>query len=124
MSYANPNVLPSGTSFTQFQAGGASGHLERLIAANSAAELNPTTAATLLAAGGGTVGGLLAQGVYYVNFTETNGYGETTVSAESGSVTIAAQRRPPARRPWWSLGLAERSRPASTEPSLPTSTRT
>ncbi len=94
MSYANPNVLPSGTSFTQFQAGGASGHLERLIAANSAAELNPTTAATLLAAGGGTVGGLLAQGVYYVNFTETNGYGETTVSAESGSVTIAAQAAP------------------------------
>ena len=94
MSYANPNVLPSGTSFAQFQAGGASGHLERLIAANSAAESNPTTAATLSATAGGTAGGLLAPGVYYVNFTETNGYGETTVSAESGPVTVAAQAAP------------------------------
>jgi hypothetical protein len=94
MSYANPNVVPSGTSFTQFQAGGASGHLERLIAANSAAEPNPTVAATLSATAGGTVGGLLAPGVYFANFTETNGYGETTVSAESGPVTIAAQAAP------------------------------
>jgi hypothetical protein len=94
MSYANPNVLPSGTSFAQFQAGGASGHLERLIAANSAAESNPTTAATVSATAGGTVGGLLAPGVYFVNFTETNGYGETTVSAESAPFTIAAQAAP------------------------------
>jgi hypothetical protein len=94
MSYANPNVLPSGTSFAQFQAGGASGQLELLTKANSAAELNPTTAATLSATAGGTVGGLLAPGVYYVNFTETNGYGETTVSAESGPVTIAPQAAP------------------------------
>ena len=68
--------------------------LERLIAANSAAESNPTTAATLSATAGGTAGGLLAPGVYYVNFTETNGYGETTVSAESGPVTVAAQAAP------------------------------
>jgi hypothetical protein len=94
MSYANPNVLPSGTSFAQFQAGGASGQLERLISANSPAESNPTTAATLSATAGGTVGGLLAPGVYYVNFTETNGFGETTVSAESGPVTVAAQAAP------------------------------
>ena len=32
--------------------------------------------------------------MYYVNFTETNGYGETTVSAESGPVTVAAQSAP------------------------------
>jgi hypothetical protein len=94
MSYSNPNILPSGTSFTQFQAGGASGHLEKLIAANSAAEPNPTTAATLSATAGGTVGGLLVPGVYYVNFTETNGYGETTISAESGPITVAAQAAP------------------------------
>jgi hypothetical protein len=94
MSYANPNVLPSGTSFAQFQAGGASGHLELLIRANAAAEPNPTTAATLSATAGGTVGGLLAPGVYYANFTETNGYGETTVSAESGPITVAAQSAP------------------------------
>ena len=94
MSYANPNVLPSGTSFAQFQVGGASGHLERLIAVNSGPELNPTTAATLSATAGGTVGGLLAPGVYYVNFTETNGYGETTAWAVAGPFTIAAQAAP------------------------------
>ena len=74
--------------------GRPSGHLERLITANSAATANPTTAATLSANAGGTVGGLLAPGVYYVNFTETNGYGETTVSAESGPITVAAQAAP------------------------------
>jgi hypothetical protein len=94
MSYTNPNVLPSGTTFAQFQSGGASGHLERLIAANSTAETNPTTAATLSATAGGTAGGLLAPGVYYCNFTETNGYGETTVSTESGPITVAAQAPP------------------------------
>ena len=94
MSYANPNVRASGTSFAQFQAGGASGQLERLIAANSAALSNPTTAATLSATAGGTAGGLLAPGVYYLNFTETNGYGETTVSAESGPITVAVQAAP------------------------------
>jgi hypothetical protein len=94
MSYANPNVLSSGTTFAQFQAGGASGQLERLITANSAPEPNPTVAATLSATAGGTAGGLLAPGVYYVNFTETNGYGETTLSAESGPVTVAAQASP------------------------------
>jgi hypothetical protein len=94
MSYANPNVLPSGTSFAQFQGGGASGHLERLIAANSTAGPSPTTAATLSATAGGTVGGLLAPGVYFVTFTESNGFGETTVAAESGPITVAAQAAP------------------------------
>ena len=37
MSYASPNVLSSGTTFAQFQAGGASGQLERLIAATDKA---------------------------------------------------------------------------------------
>ena len=32
--------------------------------------------------------------MYYVNFTETNGIGETTISAESGPVTVAAQAAP------------------------------
>ena len=73
MSYVSPNVLPSGTTFAQFQAGGSSGHLERLIAANAAGTSNPTVAATVSANGGGTFGGLLAPGNYYVNFTESNG---------------------------------------------------
>jgi hypothetical protein len=94
MSYANPNVLPSGTTFPQFQQGGASGQLERLITANASSEANPTVAATLSATAGGTVGGLLAPGVYYVNFTESNGLGETTLSAEAGPVTVATQAAP------------------------------
>jgi hypothetical protein len=94
MSYVNPNVLSSGTTFSQFQAAGASGHLERLIAANAGAELNPTTAATLSANAGGAAGGLLPPGVYYLNFTESNGYGETLPSAESGPVTVAVQAPP------------------------------
>jgi hypothetical protein len=94
MGYANPNVQSSGTTFAQFQAGGSSGHLERLITVNAAPESNPTVAATLSANAGGTVGGLLAPGAYYVNFTETNGYGETLVSAESGPITVAVQAAP------------------------------
>jgi hypothetical protein len=94
MSYANPNVLPSGTTFPQFQQGGASGQLERLITTNAPGEANPTAAATLSATAGGTAGGQLAPGVYFVNFTETNGLGETTLSAEAGPVTVATQAAP------------------------------
>ena len=94
MSYANPNVLPSGTTFAQFQQGGVSGQLERLITANSTASANPTVAATLSATAGGTVGGLLAPGVYYVNFTESDGLGETTLSTEAGPITVAPQAAP------------------------------
>ena len=98
MSYANPNIIPSGTTFPQLQSGGASGHLERLIAANSTATANPTTAATLSATAGGTAGGLLAPGTYYATFTESNGIGETKPAPESGPFTVAAQA-PPAGTP-------------------------
>ncbi len=97
MSYANPNIIPSGTSFPQLQAGGASGQLERLITANSAATANPATAATLSATAGGVAGGLLAPGTYYATFTESNGLGETKPAPESGPVTVAAQAPPAAR---------------------------
>ena len=94
MAYPNPNLIPSGATFAQLQSGGLSNLLERLISVNGAAESNPTVAATLSSNGGGTVGGVLPAGVYYVNFTETNGIGETTVSAESGPVTVAVQSAP------------------------------
>jgi hypothetical protein len=93
MSYTNPNVLASGTTFAQFQTGGASGHLERLITVNASPEANPSVAATL-SANTGTSGGVLPPGVYYVNFTETNGYGETLPSAEAGPLTVAVQAAP------------------------------
>jgi hypothetical protein len=94
MAYANPYVQASGTTFSQFQAAGASGHLERLIKANAAPEPNPSVAATLSANAGGAAGGLLPPGVYYVNFTESNGFGETLPSAESGPITVAVQAAP------------------------------
>ncbi len=94
MGYPNPNISSSGATFAQLQAGGLSNLLERLITVNGAGTAAPTVAATLSANAGGTVGGLLPAGTYYVNFTETNGIGETTVSAESGPVTVAVQAAP------------------------------
>ena len=94
MSYANPNVLPSGTTFAQFQQGGASGQLERLITANSAGTSEPDGGRDVVGDRRRHGGRPLAPGVYYVNFTETNGVGETTLSAEAGPVTVAAQAAP------------------------------
>ena len=44
-----------------------------------------------------TTPGKLAPGIYYTNFTETNGVGETTVSAESATFTLTAQTTPAAQ---------------------------
>jgi len=92
MAYTSPTIAPSGTTFAQFQAGGASGQLERLIAANLLGTAAPG-APTLSPTGGGTSGGNLTPGTYYVKVTETNGIGETTASAEL-NVTIAAGNIP------------------------------
>ena len=96
MSVPTLTLPASGTTWAQFQAGGLAAQLERLIAAIVAITPTtaPTVAATLSSNAGGTVGGLLAPGVYYVNFTETNGIGETTISAESGPITVAVQAAP------------------------------
>jgi hypothetical protein len=92
MAYTSPGIAPSGTTFAQFQAGGVAGQLERLITANfngTAAPGAPTVSAT----GGGTSGGSLAAGTYYIKVTETNGIGETTACPEV-SVTIASGNIP------------------------------
>jgi hypothetical protein len=93
MSYTAPTVVASGTTFAQFQAGGASGHLEKLITAQGAT-LAPTSAATAAATGGGSSGGLLAAGTYYFVITETNGFGETTKGPESAQLTVSAGNKP------------------------------
>src|SRR5262249_22977883 len=93
MAYSNPSVTASGTSFAQFQAGGLSGQLERLITA-AAATLAPTVAHTWNATGGGASGGLLAAGTYYSVVTESNGYGETTAGPESSQITVASTNIP------------------------------
>ena len=92
MAYTSPNIVPSGTTFAQFQAGGSSGLLERLIAANLLGTGAPG-APTVSPTGGGTTGGSLAAGTYYIRVTESNGIGETTASPEV-SVTIAAGNIP------------------------------
>lgn len=84
MSYTAPTVVASGTTFAEFQAGGASGHLELLIAAQGAT-LAPTAAPTLSESGSG---GILPTATYYVVVTESNGFGETTASPVSSSQAI------------------------------------
>ena len=93
MAYTKPTVVASGTTFAQFQAGGASGHLELLIAAQGAT-LAPTVAATATATGGGSSGGTLAAGTYYFVVTETNGIGETTAGPVSSLLTVSATNIP------------------------------
>jgi len=89
MSYTAPTPIASGTTFAQFQAGGASGHLELLIAAQ-AATTAPTAAPTLGAAGSGHT---LPAATYYVVCTESNGFGETTASpASTGQAVTLGQQ--------------------------------
>jgi hypothetical protein len=84
MSYTAPTVVASGTTFAEFQSGGASGHLELLIAAQ-AATAAPTVAATLSESGSG---GTLPTATYYAVITESNGFGETTAGPVSASQAI------------------------------------
>ncbi len=86
MSYTAPTVVASGTTFAQFQAGGASGHLEKLITAQGAT-LAPTAAPTLAASGSGST---LPAATYYVVVTESNGFGETTASPVSSSQAVTS----------------------------------
>ena len=85
MSYTAPTVVASGTTFAQFQSGGASGHLELLIAAQGAT-LAPTVAATLSQTGSG---GSLTAATYYAVITESNGFGETTAGPVSSGQAIS-----------------------------------
>jgi hypothetical protein len=89
MSYTAPTVVASGTTFAQFQAGGASGHLEKLITAQ-AATLAPTSAPTLAASGSGNT---LAAATYFCVVTESNGFGETTASPVSSSQAVTSAQK-------------------------------
>ena len=112
MSYASPNVVPSGTTFAAISGGRRLRALERLITANSGVTANPTAAATLSANAGGTVAGLLAPGVYYVNFTEIRRLGRNNrlgrVGAHHRRPTVAADRRAHGRRVRYRRNIAGR----------------
>ena len=91
MSYQAPAPVASGTTFAQFQSGGASGHLEKLITAQ-AATLAPTSGNDTWRRIGS--GGLLAAGTYFFVFTESNGFGETTKSPEGSQLTVSPGNQP------------------------------
>lgn len=91
MSYSAPTPVASGVTFAQLQAKGFTGHLKALMAAQ-VVTTKPSAAGTI--ATGTTYGGLLPAGVYYLNFTETNGFGETLPSAESATFTLTQQAAP------------------------------
>jgi hypothetical protein len=93
MAYTNPSITASGATFAQFQAGGLTGQVEKLVTA-AAATADPTTAATWTNTGGGSSGGLLAAGTYYGVITESNGIGETKISSEQTQITVSAGNIP------------------------------
>ncbi len=94
------NSTPISTSATSYAMSAA--HPSRTSPSASTASIAaPTAAATVSATGGGSVGGLLAAGTYYLKYTAINGYpsstgsgtGETTPSP-SVSFTVAAGNIP------------------------------
>lgn len=85
MAFPTPTVITSGTAFSGFS--GASGLLEALIAAQ-VATVAPS-AATLSETGSGHT---LPGATYYVQVTETNGFGETTpTQCGSQAITLGEQ---------------------------------
>ena len=106
MAYISPSITASGTTFAQFQAGGASRHLENLIATNLNGTQAPSSAPTISVSG---TGGLLAAGTYYLKITETNGIGETTASPEAVQFTVTAGQVPTVTFPTLQAGNTARN---------------
>ena len=93
-AYTSPSITASGVAFSV--AKNLAGHLDALIAAQpqpGSPNSGPTVAASISATGGGTTGGLLPAGNYYVYITETNGIGETT-GIESAQLTVGSTNIP------------------------------
>jgi hypothetical protein len=85
-TYVPPVIQPSGTTFTQFQAGGFSLLIDNLIAVNGALA-NPATPATVSVAG---TTGQLAAGTYQAAYTFRDSFGETLAGGQSATFTVAA----------------------------------
>lgn len=90
MTYQPPVLPPSGTNFAQFQAGGITAMLDRLIGLLVAQgpTLAPTAQPVIGASG---TGGVLPPGSYFAVYTESNGIGETTASPGAGAALTAGQ---------------------------------
>lgn len=104
-SYLTPLIASPTVSLAQLQSGGLAGVIGQTIAANSTAIAPVLSAPTVSATGGGTTGGSLPAGTYYLQFTETNGIGETLPSPESASFTVAAGNIPQVTLPAIASGL-------------------
>lgn len=104
-NYAPPSIQASSTTFGQLQTGGVAVLLTNLIAANPAIA-NATTAPTVNATGGGSIGGFLPAGAYFLKYTWTDGAGETLASSESTTFTVAAGNIPQASVPTIPTGAA------------------
>lgn len=83
-TFTTPTITASGTTWTQYKAGGLAAVLANLITAN-AAKTNPDTQAT---AAGSVAVGTLPAGTYYFSYTFVDAFGETTVgTSESAQFT-------------------------------------
>jgi hypothetical protein len=88
VTYVRPMLMPSGTTWAQFQAGGLGTILDNLMAANPAVPA-PATQLTVDPIGGGASGGSLPNGTYFVTCTNVGPAGETMAGGESAKFTVA-----------------------------------
>jgi hypothetical protein len=94
-TYVAPSLITSGTTFAQLLTGGWAALIANLTSANPAI-VNPTTALTMTATGGGSTGGSLPAGAYLASYTWVDGAGETLVGTSelASAVTVAAGNIP------------------------------
>lgn len=90
-AYTRPNVVASGTTWAQLQAGGLAGTLLDSLAAQ-AQPGSPTAAPTVAPTVAATsdTGSTLTTGTWYALQTETNGFGETTAGPASTGQAITS----------------------------------
>ncbi len=93
-SYTSPYIPASAAAFADLKAGGIPAIL-KLQAALLVALTDPVTAPTVSLTGGGSIGGAILPGAYFVSYTNLDGYGGETLSKEVASpFTVARQTKP------------------------------
>lgn len=89
-------IVASGTTWAQLKAGGLKAVLDNLVATN-VAKTNPATAATVVATGGGSSGGLLQVGStanWYFVYSAVDAFGETVAGGRSTATSVASTNIP------------------------------
>ncbi len=77
--------------------------------ANPTAKTNPAAAPTVAATGGGSTGGNLQAGTYYLKYTDVNSTGETLASPETLQFTVVAGNIPEVTLPSLPGGVTSRN---------------